>query len=111
MEDNDDFPVRNKTIFVTPKVREALINNSLQSTMDIPLKPAKHLATRRNLNSTEQTSILSLENDNNIITKTVDKGGATVIMDKQHYQKQMEKISSNTDYYDSNLHRDIMKKV
>ena len=53
--------------------REALLDAFVQRTMTISLKPAKHTAIKRNLNSPEQKTISSLANDENII---IDSFGA-----------------------------------
>ena len=60
----------------------------------------------------EQTSISELASDESIIIKQADKGGATVIMDKQFYQEHIDKMLQNNEYYkqlEENPHKEIMK--
>ena len=67
----------------------------------------------RNITFSEQKAISKLANDESILIKQADKGGTTVIMNRPFYQKQIEKILYNNDYYkqpDQNLHKEIMKK-
>ena len=58
-------------------------------------------------------TITTLAGDETIIIKQTDKGGATVIMDKDFYQRQVEKLLFDNEYYqklDNNPQREIMKK-
>ena len=43
----------------------------------------------------EANAIKSLQNDHFIIIKEADKGGATVIMDREHYQEMVENTLSD----------------
>ena len=113
MEDDDESLVRNKSNFVPPKGREQLLDTFVENTIHIPLEAQDKSKIKRNINTSEQKSLSSLANDSNIIIKQADKGGATVIMDKTFYQQQIEKMLSNTEYYnksDNNPHKEIMKK-
>ena len=113
IDDNDKSLVRNKTNFVPPKGRDQLLDNFVESTINIPLETQDKSKIKRNISFSEQKAISSLANDTSIIIKQADKGGATVIMDRSFYQKQIEKILLNTEYYsklDHNPHKEIMKK-
>ena len=66
-----------------------------------------------NLNKTESNAIKTLQSDDTIIIKEADKGGATVIMNKEHYQEMVETIILDTDYYEKlseNPHKDTAQK-
>ena len=52
-----------------------------------------------NLTKSERMAIKSLKNDQNIIIKPADKGGATVIMNKTDYIKEANRQLSNTLHY------------
>ena len=113
MEDDDESLVRNKSNFVPPKGREQLLDTFVENTINIPLEAQDKSKIKRNINTSEQKSLSSLANDSNIIFKQALKGGATVIMEKTFYQQKIEKMLSNTDYYnksDNNPHKEIMKK-
>lgn len=112
-EDPDESLVRNKSNFVPPIGREQLLDNFVYSTTNIPLTPIEKSKIKRNITKVEQKSISTLANDEEIIIKQADKGGATVIMNKSFYQEQIEKMLLDTEYYeklDENPHKEIMKK-
>ena len=113
MEDDDEFFFRNKSNFVPPKGREQLLDTFVENTINIPLEAQDKSEIKRNINISEQKSLSSLANDSNIIIKQADKGGVTVIMDEPFYQEQIEKMLSNTEYYnksDNNPYKEITKK-
>ena len=86
----------------------------MQNTRNIPLEPAEKSKVRRNINISERKSIKSLANAENIIIKQANKGGTTVIMTKEFYQKQIENMLLNSEYnktnLDNNPHKEKMKK-
>ena len=51
-----------------------------------------------NILKTEPEAIKSLQNDKSIIIKEADKGGATVIMDKEHYKQMVQTIINDSSY-------------
>ena len=91
-EDEDESLVQNKSNFVPPQGREEILDNFVASTTNIPLEPSEKSNVKRNISISEQKPITSLANDETIIIKQADKGGATVIMDKEFYQNQVEKL-------------------
>ena len=113
IEDDDQSLVRNKSNFVPPQGREELLDTFVKSTTNIPLVPTEKSKIRRNITFSEQKSMSELANDETIIIKQADKGGATVIMDRKFYQEQIEKMLHNNEYYkeiDQNPHKEVMKK-
>ena len=83
------------------------------STTNIPLEPSEKSNVKRNFSISEQKTSTSLASDETIIIKQADKGGATVIMDKEFYQNQVEKLLFNNEYYqklDQNHQKEILKK-
>ena len=55
----------------------------------------------------------ALKNDDTIIIKETDKGGATVIMDKQHYKEMVHSIINDTEYnekLDKDPHKETLHK-
>ena len=112
-EDDDQSLVRNKSNFVPPQDREELLDTFVKSTTNIPLVPTEKSKIRRNITFSEQKSMSELANDETIIIKQADKGGATVIMDSKFYQEQIEKMLHNNEYYkelDQNPHKEVMNK-
>ena len=113
IEDDDQSLVRNKSNFVPPQGREELLDTFVKSTTNIPLVPTEKSKIRRNITFTEQKSMSELANDETIIIKQADKGGATVIMDSKLYHEQIENMLHNNEYYkelDQNPHKEVMKK-
>ncbi len=53
----------------------------------------------KNLTATELQAVNSLKNNENIIIKPADKGGAVVIMDKELYKLEALRQLHNTNYY------------
>ena len=82
IEDYDESLVRNKSNFVPPKGREELLDNFVQSTINISLEPAEKSKVRRNINFSERKSITSLANDENIIIKQIDNNPQKETMKK-----------------------------
>lgn len=58
-----------------------------------------HLDEEPNLSGTEVDCLKNMKNNTNIIIKPADKGGATVILNKQNYIQEAERQLSNTKYY------------
>ena len=90
VDDDNESLVRNKSNFVPPQGREELLDCFVHNTVDIPLIPNEKSNIRRNITLFEQKAISKLANDESIIIKQADKGGATVIKNKPFYQKQIE---------------------
>ena len=53
-----------------------------------------------NISLAEKNAIKSLANDQSIIIKEADKGGAVVIMDREHYKEKVENMLSDKKYYE-----------
>jgi len=60
---------------------------------------AMHHHHRNNLTTEERKSLQQLRNDDSIVIKPADKGGATVILDKFAYLREAHRQLSNTRYY------------
>ena len=52
-----------------------------------------------NISLAERNAIKSLANDQSIIFKEADKGGAVVIMDRERYKEKVEHMLSEKKYY------------
>ena len=55
---------------------------------------------KHNISLAERNAIKSLANDQSIIIKEADKGGAVVIMDREHYKEIVENMFSDKKYYE-----------
>ena len=59
-----------------------------------------NLNNKYNISLAERNAIKSLANDQSIIIKEADKGGAVVIMDMEHYKEIVENMLSDKKYYE-----------
>ena len=75
---------------VPPKGRDRDLEAFVTNVTDIPLTPNNKSKIKHNLSKSQQNSIRSFADDDNIIIKEADKGGATVIMKKSFYQSKVE---------------------
>ena len=110
-DENDQSLVRNKSNWIPPKGRDSDLEAFVTNVTDIPLTPNDKSKIKHNLPKSQQNSIKSLTDDESIIIKEADKGGATVIMNKLFYQRKIEDMLSNQEFYerlDNNPHKPIM---
>ena len=111
-QDTDVSLVRNKSSFIPPPERNESLDKFITRVEDFP-KTKTNSKLKPNLNKTESNAIKTLQSDDTIIIKEADKGGATVIMNKEHYQEMVETIILDTDYYEKlseNPHKDTAQK-
>lgn len=98
-EDGDNSRVRNRSNYVPPKNRNQTLEKCISNIENIPIaKNNKNL--KKNTNKEEKFAIKSLSEDTSIVIKEADKGGATVIMDREHYKKMTFNILNDVDYYE-----------
>ena len=112
-EDEDESLVRNKSNWIPPKGRDRKLDTFVSLVTDVPLIENNKSKIKHNLPQSQHKSIKSLIDDNSIIIKEADKGGATVIMNKSFYQDKIENMLLNEDYYeklDKNPQKEIMIK-
>ena len=110
-DESDQSLVRNKSNWIPPKGRDSDLEAFVTNVTDIPLTPNDKSKIKHNLPKSQQNSIKSLTDDESIIIKEADKGGATVIMNKLFYQRKIEDMLSNQEFYerlDNNPHKPIM---
>lgn len=96
-EDEDISLVRNKSNFTPPDKRNASLDEFIETVENFPKTSCK--TVKQNLSRPEWEAINDLKNDNTIIIKEADKGGASVIMDKEHYKSMVENILNDEAYY------------
>ena len=108
----DDSILRPKSNFTPPRNRDTTLDNYIDFLAKQPLEGNDN--TKYNLTAEEQNALRQLKEDNDIIIKEADKGGAFVIMDTKYYQEQMDKMLGNTDTYKQLSHykeNDVKKKL
>lgn len=75
---------------------------------------AKETSRKTNVSNSQRFAINQLKMNNEIVIKTADKGGATVIINKADYHDAMQEMLSDTTTYqkiDKSNPEDVMKKV
>ena len=69
--------VKNKCDFIPPRNRNAALDRYIENVQNTPIKPNSN--NKYNISLAERNAIKSLANDQSIIIKEADKGGAVVI--------------------------------
>ena len=99
-EDTDESLVRNKSNFIPPPERNNAVDTFISTIEEFP-KTQTNAFSKSNIIKSEANAIKSLQSDHTIIIKEADKGGATVIMDREHYLKMVETTLNDTEYYET----------
>ena len=95
----DESLVKNKSEFIPPTKRNLALDKFSKNVENLPLTNATTHHPRNNVSSLERKAIESLSNDNSIVIKEADKGGAVIIMDQTHYKEMVEDILNDGNYY------------
>ena len=101
--------VRSKSTFCPNKGR----NKTLDVNIEVLHQTTKNVTaktTRQNLNKTENDALNELRNDNTIIIKEADKGGAVVVMNTLFYKTKLEEMLTDRTTY-KELPTDIDNKT
>lgn len=114
-DETDDPLVRNKSNW-NPKPKR---NKLLDSCIDTLTKSTKELGQQNvksckdNLSKEERNALKRLQNNNEIVIKEADKGGAICIMDKAFYREKMSELLMDDQTYkhieDAGNHKIMMK--
>ena len=99
-ETNDISIIRNKSDYTPPKKRNPALDTFAENIANIQLKTSPNPHTRQNISKNERDAIKSLAEDISIIIKQADKGGAVVLMNKNHYVNMAEAILLDGNYYE-----------
>ena len=91
-EDEDISLVRNKSSFTPNPERNAALNKYINAIEEFPKTKKNNSNLKQNLSKSEYNAIKALRNDQSIVIKEADKGGTTVILNKEHYQEMVETI-------------------
>ena len=107
---NDESIVKNKSDFIPDKSNEENLEKFITNISNEPLSPKEKQNIKRNISHAQRKALNDLKDDDDIIIKPADKGGATIIMDKNYYESEINKLLGNTDFY-KQLDDDPYKKV
>lgn len=113
-DDGDEAfqPLKNKSKFTPPRQRDKHLDTFVDFISNYPLHSEKGKIS--NVSKEERNVINSLANDDSIVIKQADKGGAFVIMDKQFYIDKMNVHTEDSSTYKtipSNNDTKIMNKI
>lgn len=92
--------VRNKSYLNPRNCQNSILYTFCDTLNNLPrTSNIKNDKTNFNLLREESTALESLANDESMVIKVTDEGGAVVIMDSNFYKYHIIKMLSNTDYY------------
>ena len=97
-EDKDISLVRNKSNFIPPSKRNDALDEFINTVEKFPKTPIQS-NVKNNLTMQEQEALKILRTNSEIIIKEADKGGATIIMNKEDYKELVETILNDEVYY------------
>lgn len=113
--ESEENIVRNKSFFNPKNGKNDILNTVCDTLNNLPLNSnINNCKTKFNLSREETTALESLANDESIVIKEADKGGAVVIMDSGFYKDHIMKMLSNVDYYQeipTNDDKKTMQKI
>ena len=90
----DASPVKNKSNFVPPLTNDKHLQMILENISNLH-EEGTHQTKKSNVNCLERKALESLKNNEHIIIKQADKGGGTIIMDKQYYKERILEMLSD----------------
>ena len=97
-EDKDISLVRNKSNFIPQSKRNDALDEFINTVENFPKTPIQS-NVKNNLTMQEQEALNILRTNSEIIIKEADKGGATIIMNKEDYKELVETILNDEVYY------------
>ena len=117
-ENNDESLVRNKSKFKPQPNRDKHLDDFIKCLQSSARRNDKSSNTgahiKDNINRLEREAINNLATDNSIVIKEADKGGAIVIMDKEHYKEMVLNQLTDDQFYQelpSNDDGKTMRKI
>ena len=100
-----------KSSFTPPRNRDKDLDHQIDILNNLDLENIEH-NSKTNLSNKEQQELSKLINDEEIIIKRADKGGAVVILSKSHYQQMiLEHLNDKSTYQklDKNMDDSVIK--
>ena len=98
-EYEDESLVRNNSNFKPPLNRNSYLDEYISCLKGYASTNANTNRVKDNLNKEERTAIENLRNDPTIVIKEADKGGAVVIMDRDHYKRMVMQQLLDEEFY------------
>ena len=107
----DDSLVKNKSKF-QPKKENKDIDTFFEKVWNLDFK--ENVKVKNNLSHRQKQALEELCNNQNIIIKEADKGGAVIIMDKKYYRKKIQEMLNNPTNFErlnENIDKEIISKI
>ncbi|XP_070573541.1 uncharacterized protein [Ptychodera flava] len=96
----DDNPFHKKSSFMPPPNRDQFLEMFITTTNEAISDHSNYKPkVKDNLTKSERTALKSITSRNDWVIKPADKGSAIVIMDKEHYITEANKILDNKEHY------------
>ena len=95
----DDTLVRNKSTYNPKPNRNQTLDNCINALSKVASEQSQPRSIKNNLSKKQQKALKELQNNDDIIIKKADKGGAICIMDRSFYEQKMTAmLDGNTTY-------------
>ena len=95
-KDDDNSLVRNKSNYTPKPGKDDYLETYIETITKFPVHTRK---CKNNLPRNEQDALKSLKDDESIIIKEADKGGAIIIMDTEYYKEKVLEQLDDEEYY------------
>ncbi|CAC5423355.1 unnamed protein product [Mytilus coruscus] len=95
-KDDDKSLVRNKSTYTPRPGKDNYLDTYIETITKFPVRTRK---CKQNLTRNEQDALKSLKDDDYIIIKEGDKGGAIIIMDTDFYKEKVLEQLNDEEYY------------
>ena len=114
-QQHDDISlVKNKSNYIPPQSDDRHLSLFIASLPNIA-KVECRTNIKSNISFSQRSALKALSEDQSIVIKEADKGGATVIMDRDYYQHKIEELLSDKEIYteltNGNEDEKIMRKL
>lgn len=98
-EDTKSSLIKKKSTFTISKSDNKILEKEILYLENLQLKDLPIAKNKDNLSREERKALKELKDNENIVIKKADKGGATVILDKKHYEEMVySQLSNGTTY-------------
>ncbi|KAL5020728.1 hypothetical protein ScPMuIL_002188 [Solemya velum] len=106
----DNSLVRNKSNWAPNRGRDSHLDCFIDTITKFPVTNSKNF--KQNISKAEQRALEKLKQDETIVIKEADKGGAIVIMDKDYYrEKVLDQLNDGIFYKKHSGKKTVMKKI
>ncbi|KAL5007663.1 hypothetical protein ScPMuIL_016469 [Solemya velum] len=106
----DNSLVRNKSNWAPNRGRDSHLDCFIDTITKFPITNSKNF--KQNISKAEQRALEKLKQDETIVIKEADKGGAIVIMDKDYYrEKVLDQLNDGIFYKKHSGKKTVMKKI